>query len=220
MWNPGNAEAKKPYWIVSGGALSTNVQDGLGLDAYTWVQEGKPATTAVASQHLEGIEVLSGATLEWAGTHGFLEASKYAVEAPMAAGEGDGFIPGEFILHDGATLRAGNAGLTLGFADTHLDADGNVAVEPYLCYPTIVTASPATINFEGDINLRSGIDANVADDITVNVSDGRTQFTGDLPGAPPPLGWGAICPAPSSSIRVRVRTCRRAAPSNWAPTAP
>ncbi|HUU89709.1 MAG TPA: LamG-like jellyroll fold domain-containing protein, partial [Phycisphaerae bacterium] len=73
-----------------------------------------------------------------------------------------------------------------GFYQAYNDpATGAPTVDPYPCYPTIVTSSPANVRFTGEIDFNSGL-ARTATGAgnEVNVTtNGAIRFTGNVPGA-------------------------------------
>ncbi len=159
--------ARTFYWNVAAGTLDATGDAGaLGADAYGWAFADK--RDAVVGQHLEGIEVQSGAALAWTGTHGSLDPSVYG---GLPAGQGDGLQPGELLLHDNATLQG--AGLALGFYQQYTDpGTGAEVTDTYPLYPTVITNSAAAVNLTGQIELRSGLQLGGTEEgpLTVHVS--------------------------------------------------
>ncbi len=180
-YDPNDAAAARLFhWTVAAGTLDVGENYGLGADAYQWAFDGKRPT--IANQHLEGIVVEGGATLSWNGQHGFLPASVYG---GLPAGEGNGWGPGEFVVHDGATIQSIGAGLELGLACT-----GTGGTDRYLAYPTVTGAPGSTpsITVVGKVNFRSGIDVDPATsgliNLTVNGTSlvpGNVRLSSDLP---------------------------------------
>ncbi|MCJ7712102.1 MAG: PA14 domain-containing protein, partial [Chloroflexi bacterium] len=166
------------HWTVAGGVLNGSEEGGLGADAYGWVFNDKRPT--IANQHLEGIMVESGATLEWAGTHGFLSASQWPTAAP--AEQGNGFNAGEFRMQDNTTLRGNN--LRLGFYQTYTPPDtGAPVTDTYLCYPTIEAPGATSIALGGTIRFDSGIARDGPGPLNVTVTGGDISLIDRLDGA-------------------------------------
>jgi len=184
--------ARKFYWIVSEGTLAMAMDadtdsSALGATAYTWLnptaEEGGVALDPnVGHAHLEGIEVFSGAELRWGGTQGFLPESRWIAEGGTDE-DGNGFEPGELILHDGATLSGNANGLTLGFTQQVGDpCEG----QTFLCYPTVAgPKADRTLKLSGNINFRSGIEVLGGGTVRLEVTNGTIDLSADLPGALP-----------------------------------
>jgi hypothetical protein len=166
-YNATAAEARTFHWNVVAGTLDATADvNALGADGYGWAFNDKRPTAA--GQHLEGIEIQSGATLAWGGTHGSLPASAYG---GLPAGQGDGFLPDELLLYDTATLQGDD--LALGFYQEYTDpGTGALVVDTYPLYPTVVTNSATAVNLAGQIDLRSGLKLGGTEEgpLTVNVS--------------------------------------------------
>ncbi|MCX5675289.1 MAG: PA14 domain-containing protein, partial [Planctomycetota bacterium] len=159
-------------WVVSNGTLQGLGNDSsLGATASDWAGSGK--TPFIRRQHLEYIEVMSGTTLAWRGTKGFLPASQYG---GLPEESGDGWNPTEFIIHGGATLKGSDAPLVLGYTDPATGTN-------YLAYPTLTGTGSDTplLTLGGEINFRSGIKvvASAAGLADVNAS-GNVRFGRDL----------------------------------------
>jgi hypothetical protein len=170
------------HWTVAGGTLETIDEGGLGADAHGWVFNDKRAS--IANQHLEGIRVKGGATLVWAGTHGFLSPDAYR---GMPAEQGNGFVAGDFVLESGSTLRGNN--LTLGFQQTYTTPGAADPTDTYLCYPTIEGDGSTDLTLGGTIRFNSGIARSGAGALNVTVSDGDISLIDRLTGA---IGTEAI----------------------------
>ena len=153
MWQPmlqpsNTAAAMNLYWIVNSGTLTATVSGGdtsLGATAPAYFALTDTQKPVITQQHLEGIEVKSGATLVWGGPQGSLPASVYG---GLPAGSGDGFNSSEFILNKGATLTSvANNPLVLGYQYTP-------TVGPVQNYPLPITvrSDPSTtpINLGGN----------------------------------------------------------------------
>ncbi|MBE3100149.1 MAG: LamG domain-containing protein, partial [Planctomycetes bacterium] len=173
---PASTDTRILGWVVSGGTLAASTDgNSFGATAAGWFDSGK--SPFIARQHLEYLEVKSGATLAWRGAQGFLPADTYG---GLPEESGDGWNSDEFILHGGATLKSNGAALVLGYINPATDTN-------YLAYPTLKGAGPTdvpVITLGGDINFRSGIKMDTAStsgkaDINVTAG-GNVQFTRDL----------------------------------------
>ncbi len=164
------------HWTVGSGTLETIDEAGLGADAHGWVFNDKRAS--IANQHLEGITVEGGATLIWAGTHGFLSPDAYR---GMPAEQGNGFVAGDFVLKGGSTLRGNN--LTLGFQQTYTTPGATDPTDTYLCYPTITGDGSTDITLGGTIRFNSGIARSGTGAVNVTVTDGEISLIDRLNGA-------------------------------------
>jgi len=189
-----DADGGKPYWLIREGDVGLihngTVPDALGATAAEWLASLKHPR--IAAKHLEGIEVSSGASLSWYGDIGFLPDTLW--RTPENAHEdGNGWNPGEFLFEDGAGLygRVRNGVTRTSFEPRLLTLGFRDGADVYVAYPTIqATAGTPTLRLGGDIELRSGVDANTLNPFgstyhAVIDRPGRVQFTGDLPGAKP-----------------------------------
>ncbi|MCX5676388.1 MAG: hypothetical protein NTX87_15410, partial [Planctomycetota bacterium] len=173
---PTSTDTRILGWVVSGGTLAAATDgNSLGATAAGWFDSGK--SPFIARQHLEYLEVKSGATLAWRGTQGFLPAATYG---GLPEESGDGWTPDDFIIHGGATLKSNGAPLVLGYTDPATGTN-------YLAYPTLKGAGDTdvpVITLGGDINFRSGIKMDTkwtSGKADVNVTAGsNVKFTRDL----------------------------------------
>ena len=168
-------QPSKISWIVTGGTLDAGSGSAenrrLGTTAGGWL-ENDARQAPIASNHLEGIEVGAGATLIWGGLQGSLPAATwYPGWMPEDGSEGDGLLETEFIVNDTATIQGSD--LVLGFYQEYQNpTPGNtdMVVDAYPLPMTVVTASPTTLNLDGQIELRSGLKLTDAGPLTVNVN--------------------------------------------------
>ena len=123
--------------------------------------------------------MFNGATLAWAGTQASLPASVYG---GLAAGNGDGFNPNEFILDKGATLTNSYAALILGYQYTPVAG-------PVQNYGLPITVrsdtgnSTTPVNLGGTITAHSGIQMTTTGNVDLNVAAGSViTFANDIAG--------------------------------------
>jgi fibronectin-binding autotransporter adhesin len=182
MFQPSNsAAAMNLYWIVGAGTLMSSFSGGdtsLGVTAPAYFAAGQPPV--IAQQHLEGIEVKSGATLVWQGVQGSLPASVYG---GLASGNGDGFNSDEFVVETGATLRSASSPLVLGYQYVP-------DVGPAQNYPlpmTVRSTSGATdVSLGGTVTFRSGISGDTTD-LSI-LSGANVTFKNDIGG----VGYASV----------------------------
>jgi len=130
---------KKFFWEVADGTLDGSPGGDTGLSA-TVAYRYQPY---FFMSHIEGFIVRSGAELVWTATHGFFDTSWYLVDS-----DGDGWLPGEFLFEDGATLVS--KGLALGYRSGSFEA---------MAFPTVEGTMTVEVATDSVTRFRSGIEA-------------------------------------------------------------